>query len=96
LNIGSKGWYERLEQPLTHPIVLSRNWSIGRQWSAEEEQDYNLSNIEKVVSGLIARCREQIFVFSSEYNESGIEERGELLTLFQNLLRKSRQVNHGS
>lgn len=96
LNIGSKGWYERLEQPLTHPIVLSRNWSIGRQWSAEEEQDYNLSNIEKVVSGLIARCREQIFVFSSVYNESGIEERGELLTLFQNLLRKSRQVNHGS
>lgn len=93
LNIGSKGWYERLEQPLTHPIVLSRNWIEGKQWSAEEEQVYNQANIKKVISGLISRCRKQIFIYSSDYNEAGVEERGQLLTLFQNLLRKSRQVN---
>ena len=29
INIGSKGWYERLEQPLTHPVVLSRSWQSG-------------------------------------------------------------------
>jgi hypothetical protein len=91
LNVGSKGWYERLEQPLTHPIVLSRNWTAGRQWSADEELDYNRNNLGKVIRGLIARCQEKIYLFTSDYNESGVEERGQLLTLFQSLIRKARQ-----
>ncbi len=33
LDPGSSGWYERLDQPLTHPQVLSRNWPPGRQWT---------------------------------------------------------------
>ena len=30
LSIGSTGWYERLEQPLTQPYVLSRQWPAGK------------------------------------------------------------------
>lgn len=90
LNIGSKGWYERLEQPLTHPIVLSRNWDTGRQWTSDDELAYNQQNLTKIIGGLMARCSRKIYLYTSDYNESGVEERGQLLTFFQNLLRKSR------
>ncbi|MEL7627352.1 MAG: hypothetical protein AAGU15_10920 [Anaerolineaceae bacterium] len=89
LNIGSKGWYERLEQPLTHPIVLSRNWQEGKQWTADNETAYNQANLQRTLSGLLLRCREKVFSLTSDYNEAGVEERGQLLTLFQNLFRKA-------
>lgn len=90
LNIGSKGWYERLEQPLTHPIVLSRNWTTGRQWTSDDELAYNKQNLTRIIGGLMARCSRKIYLYTSDYNELGVEERGQLLTFFQNLLRKSR------
>ena len=89
LNIGSKGWYERLEQPLTHPIVLSRNWQEGKQWTADDETAYNQANLQRTLSGLLLRCREKVFALTSDYNEAGVEERGQLLNLFQNLFRKA-------
>lgn len=89
LNIGSKGWYERLEQPLTHPIVLRANWQAGKQWTADDELAYNQANLQRTLSGLLLRCREKVFAFTSDYNEAGIEERGQLLTVFQNLFRKA-------
>lgn len=88
LNIGSKGWYERLEQPLTHPIVLSRHWQEGKQWTADDEVSYNQANLQRILSGLLLRCRVKVFALTSDYNEAGVEERGQLLTLFQNLFRK--------
>ncbi|NLE82948.1 MAG: DEAD/DEAH box helicase family protein [Chloroflexi bacterium] len=89
LNVGSKGWYERLEQPLTHPIVLSRHWQTGKLWTADEESAYNQANLQRILSGLLLRCREKVFAFSTEFNEAGIEERGQLLTLFNTLFRKA-------
>lgn len=88
LNIGSKGWYERLEQPLTHPIVLSRHWQEGKQWTADDEVSYNQANLQRILSGLLLRCKIKVFALTSDYNEAGVEERGQLLTLFQNLFRK--------
>ena len=88
LSIGSKAWYERLEQPLTHPVVLSRHWQEGKQWSADDEASYNQANLQRILSGLLLRCREKIYIFTSDYNETGVEERGQLLTVFQTLYRK--------
>ncbi len=94
LNIGSKGWYERLEQPLTHPIVLSRNWQKAKQWTADDETAYNQANLQRTLSGLLLRCRHKVFALTSDYNEAGVEERGQLLTLFQNLFRKAIRSDH--
>jgi len=37
LDIGSQGWWARLDQPLTQPYVLNRNWQHGKQWTDLEE-----------------------------------------------------------
>jgi hypothetical protein len=86
LDIGSSGWYERLSQPLTHPHVLSRGWEPGRQWSDADDVQYSKEALARLISGLLHRCRERVFICLSELGESGFEQRGELLRAFQKVL----------
>ena len=37
LDVGATGWWERLNQPITHPYVLSRRWEPGQQWTDLDE-----------------------------------------------------------
>ncbi len=86
LDAGSSGWYERLAQPLTHPHVLSRGWQEGRQWTDADDVHYSKEAMARLVSGLLHRCRERVYLGISELGESGFEGRGELLRAFQKVL----------
>ncbi len=86
LDAGSSGWYERLAQPLTHPYVLSRGWQEGRQWTDADDVQYSKEAMARLVSGLLHRCRERVYLGISELGESGFEGRGELLRAFQKVL----------
>ena len=86
LDIGSGGWYERLSQPLTHPHVLSRGWEPGRVWTDVDDVHYSKDALARLVSGLLHRCRERIYICLSELGESGFEQRSELLRAFQKVL----------
>ncbi len=92
LDVGSSGWYERLDQPLTHPQVLSREWPVGRQWTFADEEQTNQQTMARLVSGLLHRCREKIYLGISSLGESGFEQRGELLRAFQRVLQESEQL----
>jgi hypothetical protein len=89
LDVGSSGWYERLAQPLTHPYVLSREWEVGRTWTDLDEARLNQENLAHLVSGLLHRCKERIYLGTSELGESGYEARGELLKAFQVVFRRT-------
>lgn len=91
LDAGSSGWYERLSQPLTHPFVLSRWWESGRVWSDADDVQYSKESLARLVSGLLHRCRERIYLCLSELGESGFEQRGELLRAFQKVLTEQGQ-----
>ncbi|MEZ4771503.1 MAG: hypothetical protein R2844_24200, partial [Caldilineales bacterium] len=88
LDIGSRGWYERLYQPLTHPYVLSRHWQPGRQWDHDDEDAANQERLYKLAVGLLRRCRKQVFLGLSELGEQGYEQRGPLLWAFNHVLRQ--------
>jgi hypothetical protein len=90
LDIGSSGWYERLSQPLTHPFVLSRWWEPGRVWSDADDVQYSRESLARLVTGLLHRCRERVYICLSELGESGFEQRGELLRAFQKVLQPPR------
>ena len=90
LDIGSSGWYERLSQPLTHPFVLSRWWEPGRVWSDADDVQYSRESLARLVTGLLHRCRERVYIGLSELGESGFEQRGELLRAFQKVLQPPR------
>ena len=87
LDPGSSGWFERLSQPLTHPYVLSRGWQPDRLWTDADEVEYNAKAMARLISGLLLRCRERIYLGIAELGESGFEGRGELLRAFQKVLQ---------
>lgn len=86
LDIGSRGWFERIHQPLTHPYVLSRFWKGGRAWTDADEMEARQDALYRLVLGLVRRCRRRIYLGLSELGEQGYEQRGPLLHAFQHLL----------
>jgi hypothetical protein len=90
LDPGSEGWSQRVSQPLTHPYVLSRNWdaSAGRIWMDSDEVAMEIETLARLTGGLLARCREKIFLALSDLGASGFEQRGALLRAFQKVLQQ--------
>lgn len=86
LDIGSQGWWERLYQPLTHPIVLSRHWQTGRKWTDVDENENNQKALSRLVTGLLNRCRQQVFLCATGMDERGERQRGPLMRSIQTIL----------
>lgn len=95
VDIGSQGWWSRLDQPLTQPYVLNRNWGEGRKWTDEDEFLNNQRSLLRVTRGLIRRCYGQIHMFTIALNEQGVEERGALVLAMQDVLRSQGKGAHG-
>lgn len=79
LDPGASGWAERLEQPLTHPYVLSRAWPRDRQWTDADEVAAARSALARLTTGLLRRCRRRIYLGITDLGEQGYEQRGPLL-----------------
>jgi hypothetical protein len=87
LDVASRGWFERLAQPLTHPYVLSRRWPEEAVWTDVEETEADLESLYRLTLGLVRRCRQTIFLGLSELSEQGYENQGALLKAIQRILR---------
>jgi hypothetical protein len=91
LNVGGRGWWERLYQPLTHPYVLSRHWPPADRedamWTDSDEVAAREEALYRLVQGLVRRCRCKIFLGLSELGEEGYEQKGPLLQVIQRVLR---------
>ncbi len=87
LDVGGRGWWERIHQPLTHPYVLSRRWEMGRPWTDAEEVASRRETLARLTRGLLLRCRRGLYLGLSRLNARGYEESGPLLVAFQRVLR---------
>lgn len=88
LDIGSPSWYQRLDQPLTQPYVLSRQWKQGDLWDAEDELKAAYTNLSHVSTGLLNRCRKKVYLGMSELDVRGYENRGLLIRILQHALQE--------
>ena len=88
LDVGSRGWFDRLYQPLTQPYVLSRQWNGQSHWDSDDEFAAGQERLYRLTIGLIRRCRKQIVLGLSELGEQGYEQRGQLLWAFNQVLRR--------
>ena len=91
LDIGSPSWYQRLDQPLTHPYVLSRHWEQGEVWHAEDELAVSYQSLKRLSLGLLNRCRKKVFLGMSELDVRGYENRGLLVRILQNVLQHAQR-----
>jgi len=88
LDIGNPGWIERIEQPLTHPYVLSRSWPTDQTWTDTHEHEANEITLDALICGLTRRCRRKVFLAACELNEQGVDQRGLLLRALDRVLRQ--------
>lgn len=96
LDIGSQGWWVRLDQPLTQPYILSRNWFAGQKWTDNEEYAMNQQTLARLTTGLLRRCRQHVYLCSISVNERGLEERGHLMLSLQSIQRARAHQTGGS
>ncbi|MEA3326160.1 MAG: hypothetical protein U9R53_02490, partial [Chloroflexota bacterium] len=94
LDVGSPSWYQRLEQPLTHPYVLSRHWQQGNTWDAEKEVFAAQESLHRLAIGLLNRCRKKVYLGMSELDVRGYDNRGLLVRIFQHILQRAQQVQN--
>jgi len=88
LDVGGTGWWERLYQPLTHPYVLSRHWPEAAVWGDEDEFEVRQDTMNRLIQGLIRRCRRRVYLGLSDWGESGYEQQGPLLQAIDRVLRR--------
>jgi hypothetical protein len=93
LDVGSRGWHERLNQPLTQPYVLSRTWERDRLWTDKEEFGYGIEALNRLTTGLIRRCRKKVFFGICELNERGFENQGPFLSAIQRILIDNAEIS---
>jgi len=93
IDLGSDGWTNRPNQPLTHPYVLSKHWPVGKLWRDVEEEQAKREVLGKVIQGLAARCTKGVYLAFSELGIDGVEQRGQLQRAIVKVL--SRMVADG-
>ena len=95
LNIGARGWWERIYQPVTHAYVLSRQWNRKQSWTDIHEFQVKKEALHRLVLGLIRRCSCKIYLAMSQFGEEGYEEDGRLLKIIREVFRSSSsEVNY--
>lgn len=87
LDVGNESWSRRLDQPLTHPYVLRREYPADQEWTDDLETETQQDALYRTLVGLVRRCRKQIYVAIADLSESGYEQRGGLLHVLQHVLR---------
>jgi hypothetical protein len=65
---------------------------MGRKWTLAEEELANLDGMSRLVTGLVRRCRQTIYVCISQLGESGFEQRGRLLLALNQVLHDTNSV----
>jgi len=92
LDVGGRGWYERLYQPLTHPYVLHRNWPVGYPWTDIDEAETARDSLYALSMGLVRRCRRGIYLGLSDLGEQGYEHKGDLIRAIDKALQLERST----
>ena len=88
LDIGSNGWWERLNQPLTHPYILNRHWQRGNKWHDANEIKANQESLARLVRGLLRRCNQHLYLYTAGIDDQGREQRNQLLQAFQLVFKR--------
>ncbi|MFQ5594529.1 MAG: UvrD-helicase domain-containing protein [Anaerolineae bacterium] len=71
VDAGSIDWWRPPHQVLSNPFVLSHRWPASAPWT--EATDYQTRNgiLARIVRGLCHRCRDGVFICTSDMESSG-------------------------
>ena len=87
LDIGSLSWWDPLHQPLTNHYILTRRWNRDERWTDAVDFSLRNRNLHRLVRGLALRCRDGIFLCTSEREGRGEVQDSPLLMAVQQVLQ---------
>jgi hypothetical protein len=93
IDLGSDGWSNRPNQPLTHPYVLSKHWPVGQPWRDIEEERAKREALARVLLGLATRCRNGVYLAFSDLDIGGVEQGGRLERAIVSVLTRENAVD---
>ncbi len=85
LDVGSTSWWERLEQPLTHPYVLSRNYPADQVWTDSMEVAARDDALRRLIVGLVRRVSATSLRRHCRAGRAGLRTARPLLRVLQQL-----------
>jgi hypothetical protein len=88
LDVGSITWWQPPHQPLTNPYVLSRRWPKDAGWTDATDFDVRNEALSRVMRGLTQRCREGIYLCTSDLQMTGEPQDSPLLRAVQRVLQE--------
>ena len=88
LDIGAISWWEPPHQPLTNHHVLGKRWPQGAPWDASADFSARNQTLYRLVRGLCQRCRQGIYLCSSELEATGHIQDSPLLRAVQQVLQE--------
>ena len=91
LDIGSLSWWDPLHQPLTNHYILTRRWNRDERWTDAVDFSLRNRNLHRLVRGLALRCRDGIFLCTSEREGRGEVQDSPLLMAVQQVLQGDGQ-----
>ena len=88
INASTSRSHKRIYQPITQPFVLNTNWPSDKYWADQDELEVEQASLYRLVSGLMRRCRNKVYLGLSNLSESGYENDGMLLRTFQRVYQQ--------
>jgi hypothetical protein len=92
LDIGAAAWSERIDQPLTHPYLLRREYT-GIIWNDDLELEETHKRLYMLTAGLARRTRQKVYLGISDLSEEGFEQSGLLQATFNQIIRRATNLN---
>lgn len=78
LDAKGSGWWDVPRQPISNVFVLLPDWPPDRPWTMEEEFRSRNDLLNRLVSGLTARCSGGIILVASDLDQRGQRQDGAL------------------
>ncbi|MFA7408249.1 MAG: hypothetical protein WCY93_10595, partial [Anaerolineaceae bacterium] len=69
--------------------VLSRHWTTGDVWDADDELAAAHETLRRLNIGLLNRCRKKVYIGMSALDIRGYENRGLLIRIINEAWRRS-------
>lgn len=92
VSVDNPAWGRRPLQPLSNPYILSKQWQQGRVWTDADEQIVSQQILNRTITGLLRRCRKQVYFGYSQFNESGYEQIGDLRLAVDDVLHRYADI----
>lgn len=79
-------WHQVGIKRYYNPFIFLKE-NINKDWDFESENKYKILQTNSIIMSLLRKVSDRLYIFGSEFNSNGYEQRGELLEYLNGILK---------